>query len=244
MGLDFSKTNTQQAVTYPDTKNEVMVVEQYDIVEDRKHLDEVLVNSKEVDALVSTIEIDNLETIVTFGAQAAEEISKASDVVLNSMNMSQLDDSSEMLNTLAKIMSKFDIDEIAENPTLFGKLFGNLRKQLDKILAKYHTMGDEVDKIYVQLRQRNIQSNVPQLLLVLGRYRSRFLLRVLKQQREIPLTCGFVGHRYTFQKAAGLHLPMQAKANGLLDFGQFKKTPIQENVWVLLICQICCIRIC
>ncbi len=153
MGLDFSKTNTQQAVTYPDTKNEVMVVEQYDIVEDRKHLDEVLVNSKEVDALVSTIEIDNLETIVTFGAQAAEEISKASDVVLNSMNMSQLDDSSEMLNTLAKIMSKFDIDEIAENPTLFGKLFGNLRKQLDKILAKYHTMGDEVDKIYVQLKQ-------------------------------------------------------------------------------------------
>lgn len=153
MGLDFSKTNTQQAVTYPDTKNEVMVVEQYDIVEDRKHLDEVLVNSKEVDTLVSTIEIDNLETIVTFGAQAAEEISKASDVVLNSMNMSQLDDSSEMLNTLAKIMSKFDIDEIAENPTLFGKLFGNLRKQLDKILAKYHTMGDEVDKIYVQLKQ-------------------------------------------------------------------------------------------
>ena len=26
-------------------------------------------------------------------------------------------------------------------------------KQLDKILAKYHTMGDEVDKIYVQLKQ-------------------------------------------------------------------------------------------
>ena len=27
------------------------------------------------------------------------------------------------------------------------------RKQLDKILDKYHTMGDEVDKIYVQLKQ-------------------------------------------------------------------------------------------
>ena len=50
-------------------------------------------------------------------------------------------------------MDKFDIEEIKENPGLFGKLFGNLRKQLDKILAKYHTMGDEVDKIYVQLKQ-------------------------------------------------------------------------------------------
>jgi uncharacterized protein YaaN involved in tellurite resistance len=112
-----------------------------------------LVNSEEVDAIVSTIEVNNLETIVTFGSEAAEEISKASDVVLNSMNMSQLDDSSEMLNTLAKIMSKFDIEEIKENPGLFGKLFGNLRKQLDKVLEKYQKMGDEVDKIYVQLKQ-------------------------------------------------------------------------------------------
>lgn len=106
-----------------------------------------------MDDLVSTIEIDNMETIVTFGAHAAEEISKASDVVLNSMNMSQLDESSKMLNSLAKIMSKFDIEEVKDNPGLFGKLFGNMRRQLDKILSKYHTMGEEVDKIYVQLKQ-------------------------------------------------------------------------------------------
>ena len=143
MGLDFSKTNTMQQETVPDTKNEIEVVEQYDIVADREQMNRELVNSQEVDDLVSTIEIDNLETIVSFGAETAEEISKASDVVLNSMNMSQLDESSQMLNVLAKIMSKFDIEEIKENPGLFGKLFGNLRKQLDKILDKYHTMGED-----------------------------------------------------------------------------------------------------
>ena len=153
MGLDFSKTGTQQVTAVPDTKEELAVVEQYDIVADRQQMNTQLVNSPEVDALVSTIEIDNLETIVSFGAEVAEEISRASDVVLNSMNMSQLDESSKMLKVLAGIMSKFDIDEIKENPGLFGKLFGNLRKQLDKILAKYHTMGEEVDKIYVQLKQ-------------------------------------------------------------------------------------------
>jgi len=153
MALDFSKTTTQQMATAPDTKNEIEVVEQYDIVADREQLNQKWVNSPEVDALTSTIAVNDLETIVSFGAEAAEEISKASDVVLNSMNMSQLDDSSAMLNTLAKIMSKFDIEEIKDNPGLFGKLFGNLRKQLDKILAKYHTMGEEVDKIYVQLKQ-------------------------------------------------------------------------------------------
>lgn len=153
MGLDFSRANTEQQAAVVEAKNEVAVVEKYDIVADRQQLNEVLVNSPEVDALVSTIEIDNLETIVSFGSTAAEEISKASDVILNSINMSQLDESSEMLTTLAKIMNKFDIDEIQENPSLFGKLFGGMKKQLDKILAKYHTMGEEVDKIYVQLKQ-------------------------------------------------------------------------------------------
>ncbi len=155
MVLDFSKTKTQSSAmtTTADTKNEIEVVETYDIVEDRQQMNQMLVGSQEVDNIVSTIEIDNLETIVSFGAEVAEEISKASDVVLNNVNMSQLDDSSEMLNALARVMEKFDIDELQENPSLFNKLFGNMRKQLDKILDKYHTMGDEVDKIYVELRK-------------------------------------------------------------------------------------------
>lgn len=158
MGLDFSKTKTQSTVSPTmaggmETKNEIEVVEAYDIVEDRQQMNNELVGSQEVDDIVSTIEVNNLESIVSFGAEVAEEISKASDVVLNSMNMSQLDDSSEMLNTLAKIMDKFDVDELQDNPSLFGKLFGNMRKQLEKILDKYHTMGEEVDKIYVELKK-------------------------------------------------------------------------------------------
>ena len=155
MGLDFSKMTTQSPVgaTMPDTKNEIEVVEKYDIVEDRQQMNAALVGSKEVDDIVSTIEVGNLETIVSFGADVAEEISKASDVVLNNVNMAQLDETSEMLNVLAKIMDKFDINELKDNPTLFGKLFGNMKKQLDKILAKYHTMGEEVDKIYVELKK-------------------------------------------------------------------------------------------
>lgn len=151
MGLDFGKK--EPAAVQPAVQNEIEAVEVYDIVEDRKQMNNELVGLDEVDALVSTIEVNNLETIVSFGAEAADEISKASDIVLNSMSMSQIDESSEMLNALSKIMSKFDIDEIKEDRGLFNKLFGNLRKQLEKILQKYHTMGDEVDKIYVQLKQ-------------------------------------------------------------------------------------------
>lgn len=154
MGLDFNRPSSGPApvleVAPAQGQEEYQA---YDVEADRRQMTQIMVNSPEVDSLASQIEVYNLEMIVSFGSGAAEEISKCSDVILNSMNMSQLDDSSAMLTTLAKIMDKFDIEEIKDNPGLFGKLFGNLRRQLDKILAKYHTMGDEVDKIYVQLKQ-------------------------------------------------------------------------------------------
>lgn len=153
MGLDFKRPESEPIQLQMQTTPPQEEYPQYDIVEDRQKMSLALVNSPEVDALASQIEVYNLETIVSFGSGAAEEIAKCSDTVLNSMNMSQLDNSSAMLATLAKIMDKFDIEEIKDNPGLFGKLFGNMRRQLDKILAKYHTLGEDVDKIYVQLKQ-------------------------------------------------------------------------------------------
>lgn len=153
MGLDFSKTVATETPTTATVQNEIAPVQPYDIVADRDQMREELVDSEEIDALVSTIEVNDIATINHFGAEAADEISKVADIVLNSMNMSQLDESSEMLTALSRIMSKFDIDEIRDNKGLIGKLFGNLKKQLEKILEKYHTMGEEVDKIYVELKQ-------------------------------------------------------------------------------------------
>lgn len=155
MGLDFGKPAEATATLTPreTVQEEIAEVQPYDIVADRDQMNAELVNSEEIDAIVSTIEVHNSQSLVTFGAEAADEIAKASDIVLNSVNMSQLDESSEMLTALSRIMSKFDIDEIRDNKGIVGKIFGNLKKQLDKILEKYHTMGEEVDKIYVQLRQ-------------------------------------------------------------------------------------------
>ena len=153
MGLNFGSPPVQPAAQTPAQTAPEMEIVPFNIQADKQQLTEKMVNSEEVDKIVSTISVYELGTIVSFGSEVAENISKCSDSVLNSINMSQLDNSSEMLNTLAKIMEKFDIDEIKEKPGLFGKMFGNLRKQVDKILDKYHTMGQEVDKIYVQLKQ-------------------------------------------------------------------------------------------
>ena len=132
-------------------------VKQFNIQADRNEMAQKLVDSREVDNLVSSISVYDTETIISFGGEVAEEISGCSDAVLNSMNMAQINDTGEMLTLLGKIMSKFDIDEIREKPGFLERIFGNLKKQLEKILDKYHTMGDEIDKIYVKLKQYEVE---------------------------------------------------------------------------------------
>ncbi len=108
-----------------------------------------LATSKEIDALVSTINVNDSSTIVKFGAEVADQISQASDQVLNSMSIQQINDTGVMLKNLAAIMDQFDAKELEDKPGLFGKL----KKNIEKILNKYDTMGKEIDKIYVQLKQ-------------------------------------------------------------------------------------------
>lgn len=152
MGLDFTKIATN-ANKKEDASNACELPKDYDIMADREEICDSLIDSHEVNEIVATIELNNLDTIVSFGADVVEEISKASDIVLNSMSISQLNNSDEMLKMLAQIMNNFDIEELKENPGLFGKLFGNLKKQLEKMLDKYHTLGEDVDRIYIQLKQ-------------------------------------------------------------------------------------------
>ncbi len=107
-----------------------------------------LATSEEIDKLVSTINVNDPNTIVKFGAEAADQISAASDQVLNSMSIQQINDTGVMLKNLAAIMDQFDAKELEDKPGLFSKL----KKNIEKILNKYDTMGKEIDKIYVQLR--------------------------------------------------------------------------------------------
>ncbi len=156
MGIKFADTKTTEVVVM-QSGTELEVVQEYNIQAERERMTRELTNSKEVDDLASQIDVYNAETIVNFGGSVAEEISRCSDVVLNNVNMSQINDSGEMLNLLAKIMEKFDMKELEESKGLFDKIFNTAKKQLEKILAKYHTMGEEIDKIYVQLKQYEVE---------------------------------------------------------------------------------------
>ena len=142
---------TDVTVTAAPLNIQTNVPQEFSMTAKADELKQELVKNEEVDKLVSTININDVNSIVKFGNEVAMEISKASDQVLNPMNMDQINDSGELLMHLSAVMEQFDAKELTDD----GKkgIFANLRKQVDKLLAKYHTMGEDVDKIYVQLRQ-------------------------------------------------------------------------------------------
>lgn len=146
-----NKTEQEQTQVAEPTTAQTLK-ENFSLAECRQGYIDDFKKTGELEKYTAKIEVFDPNSIVKFGSEAAEEVSKSADVVLNGMNIDQINNSGKMLEALDKIMGSFDIDEVKEDKGLFGKLFGNAKKKLEKLLSKYNTMGDEIDKIYTQLK--------------------------------------------------------------------------------------------
>lgn len=156
MALNFKPSGSNDSsqtinATATETAQQEATQQEFSIAEVKNELTTKIVNSDRIDKLTSEIDVSNPNSLVTFGSKVAEEVSKASDQVLNSMNIDQVNDSGQLLTHLANVMNQFDAKEL-EQPTGLRKLFSKAQKEIDRILGKYHTMGEEIDKIYVQLK--------------------------------------------------------------------------------------------
>lgn len=115
----------------------------------------------EVQQLTNQIEVQNPNSIILFGQQASEEISKVSDELLHSMRAVKAEEASEMLMALTKIMDKFDFEEIekagTDKPSIAAKLFKNIGNTVAKLFQKYDTMGYEVDQVHGLLKKYEVE---------------------------------------------------------------------------------------
>lgn len=112
----------------------------------------------EVKALTNEINIQDVNTIATFGQKSAEEISKISDKILNIAKVPTNKDAAQMITQLSKIMDKFDIREIEKiqdepaKQSFLQKLKQKIADEFEALVAKYDNMSKEVDKIAQLLR--------------------------------------------------------------------------------------------
>ncbi|NLY43252.1 MAG: toxic anion resistance protein [Clostridiaceae bacterium] len=132
----------------------------FDLQKTQEEIKNKLMNSQEVIAIANQVDINKPDTILNFGARPAEQVSKIHDKILYSMEATRVEDSGELLNQLTKIIDKFQIKDFKEKkPGLFEKMFKNIAKEIEEFFKKYHTMGEEVQKVYVQLQKYLVEIN-------------------------------------------------------------------------------------
>lgn len=110
----------------------------------------------EVENLTNEIEIQNPNSILLFGQEPSEGLSKVSDELLRNMKTVKAEEAGQMLVNLTKIMDKFDMKEITnpnEQKNIFAKMFSKMQSSIEKLFEKYDNMGKEVDEIYVMLKK-------------------------------------------------------------------------------------------
>lgn len=111
-----------------------------------------LENSQEVISISKQIDVKNANSILQFGSQPAEEVSKFSDRILHSIRTSSIESSSLMLKELSAIMSRFDKEELKEKEEgFFSKIFGGGKNAIEKLFSKYQSLGGEIDRIYTRI---------------------------------------------------------------------------------------------
>ena len=109
-------------------------------------------NDPEVQKLARSIDERDQIQILEFGKEPAVQISRFSDQILSNMRTTKVEDSGELLKQLGRIMDKFDKKDFEKSSKgFFGKLFKKGENMVEKLFGKYQTMGNEIDKVYVEI---------------------------------------------------------------------------------------------
>lgn len=154
-----------QGFTTTLTEDKTLVpapVPEFDLEKKKQEVMVKVQESPEVRSIVRQINIEDISSIMSFGKNSAEEVSRFSDAILHSMQSTKVEDSGELLIQLNKIMDKFDIKDFEPQkpPSFLGKLFSKAKNSVEALFQKYNSMGDEVDKVFVTLKQYEAEINV------------------------------------------------------------------------------------
>ncbi|KGR76944.1 toxic anion resistance protein [Ureibacillus sinduriensis] len=109
----------------------------------------------EVQVIIRQLDIENLNSIVSFGSQSAVEISNFSDMFLSSIRRTKMEEAKDLTLRLGKIMEVFNLNDFEQEkkPTFFQKLFKKAKDSLETIHKKYETMQTDVEKVGITLKK-------------------------------------------------------------------------------------------
>ena len=149
-----SSVDTKEIETALETTKKVdeAVVEKslnYDVLTDEE--------KKAIDTFLEKIDVKNTTQILQFGASAQNNISKFSDTVLQDVRTRSTGEVGNLLSNLVGEIKEFDSDVPTEEKKGILGIFNSAKKQMEKLLAKYNKVENNISTIENQLENHKLQ---------------------------------------------------------------------------------------
>ncbi len=149
-----SNVDTKEIETALETTKKVdeAVVEKslnYDVLTDDE--------KKAIDTFLEKIDVKNTTQILQFGASAQNNISKFSDTVLQDVETRRTGEVGNLLSNLVGEIKEFDSDVPTEEKKGILGIFNSAKKQMEKLLAKYNKVENNISTIENQLENHKLQ---------------------------------------------------------------------------------------
>ena len=149
-----SNVDTKEIETALETTKKVdeAVVEKslnYDVLTEEE--------KKAIDTFLEKIDVKNTTQILQFGASAQNNISKFSDSVLQDVRTRSTGEVGNLLSNLVGEIKEFDSDVPTEEKKGILGIFNSAKKQMEKLLAKYNKVENNISTIENQLENHKLQ---------------------------------------------------------------------------------------
>lgn len=166
---------------------------------------------------------DNTQ-ILQYGAAAQNKISKFSDEVLENVRTKETGEVGDELAKLVAELKSFDKAVVdVDNMNLFEKIFSSVKKEIDKLIAKYSKVEKNVDTIEAALEKQRLQM-LKDITLFDGMYEKN-----LQYFKEISLY--IIAGEKKIEELKNVVLPeLQAKAQASGEQLDIQKVNDMENI--------------
>ena len=130
-----------------------------EVVEKSLNYDALTEQEKQaIDEFVAKVDVLDTTQVLQYGAAAQNKISKFSDSVLESVKTKSTGEVGDLLTDLVVQIKDFDSDvPKAGKPEGLFSIFTSVKKQLQKLIAKYDKVENNIDKIEKQLESHKLQ---------------------------------------------------------------------------------------
>ena len=113
---------------------------------------------KAIDDFIEKVDVTDTAQVIQFGAAAQNKISSFSDNVLQNVKTQSTGEAGDLLAELVAEVKSFNT-EVPDSlsPKGISGIFFNVKKQIDKMIAKYSKVETNIDKIEKQLETEKIK---------------------------------------------------------------------------------------